>query len=93
MRIPFDSLTLAAVSHELQQFVGGKVQRITQPNDFDLVMGIYAGAGEAYLLLSCHPIFSRAHLITKRPGNQPQPPTFCATLRARIEGARISKIG
>jgi len=89
IKIPFDSFTLSAVVAEMQPFVGGKVQDIRQPNDFEVCIGIYAGGREAMLLLSCHPEFARAHFITKRLTNQPQPPVFCMTLRSRLEGARL----
>ncbi len=89
MRIPFDSFTLSAVVEELRAFVGGKVQSVRQPSDFEVCIGIYAGGGEGMLLLNSHPVFSRVHFITKRPSNQAQPPVFCMTLRARLEGARL----
>lgn len=92
IRIPYDSFTLSAVVSELQAFVGGKIQEIRQPNDHDIVMGVYNQGREAMLLLSCDPIFARAYLVTKRPGTMTPPPAFCATLRARIEGGFISSI-
>lgn len=93
MRIPYDSLTLCAVVGELQAFVGAKVQRIHQPDAFTLGIGLYSGSARAgMLLLSCHPQFARAYLTTKRPPNQAQPPTFCATLRARLEGGAVQSV-
>jgi predicted ribosome quality control (RQC) complex YloA/Tae2 family protein len=92
MRIPYDSLTLAAVTRELQAFVGAKVQRIVQLDEHTVVLGLYPGGGEGYLLLSCDPTFFRAHLITKRPGGQGQPPAFCMALRSRMEGGRVTSI-
>jgi len=92
LRIPFDSFVLSAVVAELQAFVSGKIQEVRQPNDNDIVLGLYASGREAMLVLSCDPIFSRAYLVTKRPGTMTPPPAFCATLRARIEGARIADI-
>ncbi len=77
---------------ELEPFVGGKVQGIRQPNDFDIAINLYAGGKEAMLLLSCHPIFFRTHFITRRPTNQPQPPQFLNALRARIESGRLVSV-
>ncbi|MEZ0324271.1 MAG: NFACT family protein [Fimbriimonas sp.] len=88
-KIPFDSFVLEAIVREFEPFIGGKVQGIRQPNDFDIAISLYAGGKEAMLLLSCHPIFFRAHFITRRPANQPQPPQFVNALRARIEGGRL----
>lgn len=84
MKIPVDSFTLAAVVSELQAFVGAKVQRISQPQTNAVVLELYGGAGQGYLLLSCDPQFARAHLVTKKPGNPEKPPQFCTALRSRI---------
>jgi len=89
IKIPFDSFVLSAVVAELQEFVGGKVQSIRQPSEHEVCIGIYAGGREAMLLLNCHPEFARAHFITKRPANQPQPPVFVSTLRSRLDGSRL----
>jgi predicted ribosome quality control (RQC) complex YloA/Tae2 family protein len=90
VKIPFDSFALSAVVREVQPFVGGKIQDIRQPNDYDVCIGVYAGGREGMLLLSCHPEFARSHFITKRRSNQAKPPVFCSTLRSRLEGARLT---
>lgn len=89
MRIPFDSLTLSALVAEISSCVNGKVQRISQLDDFTVVFGIYAEGRESYILLSCDPEFFRVHFVTKRPVNQPQPPQFCSALRSRLDQARL----
>lgn len=91
MRIPYDSECLAAVAEELRAYVGGKVQGVRQPNDTDVLLALYNG-GEAWLLLSAHPEFARAYLTTRRPPGTPTPPTFCATLRARLKGGRLETV-
>lgn len=92
MRIPFDSLTLASVVHELQAFVGAKVQKISQPSETEVVFELYGSAGVGHLLLSCHPEFARAHLSTRKPANPTQPPQFLTALRARIGISRVMGI-
>ncbi|MFY9234814.1 MAG: NFACT family protein [Fimbriimonadaceae bacterium] len=91
MRIPFDSLTLAAVAHELRPFVGAKVQRIVQTSPHDVVLCLYR-KGEGCLLLSCDPNFARTHLIAKRPAGAGEPPGFCMALRSRLDNGVISNI-
>lgn len=91
-RIPFDSFVLSAVVAELQAYVGGRVQSVRQPNETEVSIGLYAGGGEAMLLLSCHPVFARAYLATKRPSTLPTPPAFCATLRSRVDGAVVEYV-
>jgi predicted ribosome quality control (RQC) complex YloA/Tae2 family protein len=89
IRVPYDSLVLEAVVGELQAYVGGRVQNVRQPDEHTVGLALYAGGGEAMFLLSCHPEFARAHFVAKRLGNQPLPPTFCATLRSRIDGGTL----
>lgn len=93
IRIPYDSLTLSAVTWELQAFVNAKVQRISQPDENTVGIGLYSkDAGAGMLLISAHPQYARAYLTTKRLSNQPNPPAFCATLRARLEGGFIKSV-
>lgn len=90
MRIPFDSLCLNAIVHELKPFVGARVQKIVQPDANTVVLGMF-GPGEGHLLISCDPVFARAHFVTKRRRN-PQPLYgFCTQLRSHLEGSFIAE--
>lgn len=91
MRIPFDSLTLRAVAHELGALEGARVQRIVQPDEWTVLVELYAGR-DSTLLLSCHPVFARAHLVAKRKGGVGNPPAFCEALRARLASARLTSV-
>jgi predicted ribosome quality control (RQC) complex YloA/Tae2 family protein len=91
-KIPFDSLALSAVTCEVQALVGGKLQRISQPAEHDLVLGVYNERREYWLLLTCDPVFARAHLVTKRPENPPTPPAFASALRARVMNASLRSV-
>lgn len=88
-RIPFDSVVLAAITHELQRLVGARVQGIRQPTPTEVTLETYGKGQDAMLLLSCHPLFARAHLVSRRGPNAPTPPAFCAALRSRLEGGQI----
>ncbi len=92
LKIPFDSLTLAAVVAEAQDYVGGKVQKIWQPDAFTIVLAIYANGKEALFLISSHPVFARAHFTTRRPANMQPMPGLCTSLRAHVDGARVKSI-
>ena len=91
MRIPFDSLTLNAVVHELKPFVGAKVQKIVQPDANTIVLGMY-GPGEGHLLISTDPVFARAHFVTKRYRNPQSVIGFCTHLRTHLDGAIVTKV-
>lgn len=91
-RLPFDSLCLAAVTAEMAPFVGGKLQRIVQPSDRRLYLGIYAGGSEHGVLLSCSATFARAHLAARRPASTGEPPMLAAALRKHVEGGRLAEV-
>jgi len=91
--IPFDSLTLASVVAALQPLCGGRVQRISQPDEHEIVLTVYrAGRGEVLWLLNCSTLWGRTHLVTRRAPNPPQPPTFCMTLRKYLDGGTVLSI-
>ena len=50
----FDSLTLAALTHEAQSLVGGRIQGIRQPGEHQIVLEAYrAGTGARRWLFDC----------------------------------------
>lgn len=91
-RIPFDSLVLAAVVRELQPLAGSRVQKVLQPDETTVLLGVYGPAGEVWLLISCDPVFFRAHLISRRPKGVGEPLGFCQALRARLSGAQLASV-
>lgn len=91
MKLAFDSLALAAVVRESQSLVGAKLQRILQIDEYSIALCLYQ-KGEEWLLLSAHPQFARAHLLSRRPPAMTPPPPFCAELRRRIPESRIAFI-
>lgn len=89
----FDALALRAITHELQIYVGGRLQGVRQPAELQIVFEIYrSGAGEARWLFDCSPQWARTHLIQERVPNAPSPPAFCAALRKFIESGTILSI-
>ena len=86
----YDSLILSAVTDELDRMLtGGKIERITQPTPFDVVVRVFTPNGKYDLLLSCDADFARAHLTWIKRENPPSPYPFCGLLRKYIDGARI----
>lgn len=93
MKIAFDAQVLASITSELQELVGGKVQRISQPEELQIVLSIFnGGVGEKHFLIDVSPRFFRAHLTTRKSANAPTPSPFCATLRKYLMGARVLSI-
>ena len=93
MKIPFDSLTLMAVAHELQiALVGGHVQRVAQPGSLEVTLGIRSRGANHTLVLSADAAFARTNLtVIKRP-NPPEPPAFCMMCRKHLEGGVVASV-
>jgi len=92
-KVPYDSLTLAAVVHALQCLQGGRIRHIAQPSEHDLLLTVYArGVGEVFWLLSCSPQWARTHLLSHRLPNPPHPPPFCMALRKYLQNGTILAI-
>lgn len=87
-----DGLVVRAVVHELQRLVGGRVNKIHQPNDHDLVWHVRAGGASERLLISASTGFPRMHLTRRTFANPPEAPMFCMLMRKHCEGGIIEAI-
>jgi len=89
VRIPFDSLTLAAVVDEIRPWIGARVQGVRQPDETTLTLELYLAGQTAMLLVSWNPEAARVHFTSRRRPSPPSPPAFCAAVRAAIDGGRL----
>lgn len=90
-RIPFDSLTLAAVLAEVKTLLGGKCQRVLQPTDSSLALAIYSSGTEHWVQFDCDAEFARLHRIKGRPSS-PAAGEFGRLVRSKLDGARLLKV-
>lgn len=89
----FDALFMAAVVRELRErFLGGRIDKIYQPERTDVVLTLHGNQGNGKLLLSANPSRPRLHLTTLDRENPEKPPMFCMLLRKHLVGARILEI-
>ncbi|MBS1723842.1 MAG: NFACT family protein [Armatimonadetes bacterium] len=91
MRIPFDSLCLAAVVAEAQPMVGSRVERTLEVDEKTVVLGTYRN-GQFWLLLSVDALAPRAYLVTRRPEAQKNVGRFCSDLRRLLTDAEVEFI-
>ena len=87
-----DGLSLAAVCCELSCLVGGKIDKVNQPERDLLLLGVRAGGANHKLLLSAAADNCRVQLTKTAPPNPMDPPMFCMLLRKRIMGGRILSV-
>lgn len=89
MRIPFDSICLAAVVCESQWLVGGRVDRIDQWDETTIGLCVFLDR-EEWLLVSADAQYARAHLMSRRRPGVKTPPPFGAALRKHLMGSTVT---
>ena len=89
----FDGFFLHHMIKELQrELINGRIQKINQPFDQELVLQIRSNRQSHRLLLSAHPVFGRIQLTQTTFENPAQPSTFIMVLRKYLQGALIESI-
>lgn len=89
----FDGFFLRHMVEELRtELLNGRIQKINQPFDQELVLQIRSNRQNHRLLLSAHPVFGRIQLTETTFENPAQPSTFIMVLRKYLQGALIESI-
>ena len=89
----FDGFFLHHMVEELRrELVNGRIQKINQPFEQELVLQIRSNRQSHRLLLSAHPVFGRIQLTRTTFENPAQPSTFIMVLRKYLQGAVIESI-
>ncbi|MCD7927492.1 MAG: NFACT family protein [Oscillospiraceae bacterium] len=88
-----DAICLSAVLQELRSaLLGGKIEKIYQPNREEILLLMRTQEGRARLLLSAAPGRARPQLTAQDRENPAQPPMFCMLLRKHLTGGRLLEI-
>ena len=89
----FDGVTIASVVSELKEkLIGGRLYKIAQPEEDELLLTIKQSTGQYRLLLSAN---ASLPLIYLTENNKPSPltaPNFCMLLRKHLQNGRITEI-
>ncbi|HGQ0820409.1 TPA: Rqc2 family fibronectin-binding protein PavA [Streptococcus pneumoniae] len=89
----FDGFFLHHIVEELRsELVNGRIQKINQPFEQELVLQIRSNRQSHRLLLSAHPVFGRIQLTQTTFENPAQPSTFIMVLRKYLQRALIESI-
>ena len=89
----FDGFFLHHMVEELRrELVNGRIQKINQPFEQELILQIRSNRQNHRLLLSAHPVFGRIQLTQTTFENPAQPSTFIMVLRKYLQGALIESI-
>jgi predicted ribosome quality control (RQC) complex YloA/Tae2 family protein len=90
--MPFDGLVLSAVRKELEEKItGGRIERVYQPAQDELVLLVHRPGRRSKLLLSANARNAGVYLTTNTRENPAAPPLFCMVLRKHLEGGRLQE--
>lgn len=87
-----DGLTLTASVVETRHLIGGKVERIRQPDKYELLFDIHAPCGNRTLLISASPDNCRIHETQEKRTSPVEAPMFLMLLRKYLLNSRIADI-
>lgn len=89
----FDGIAIHALTDELQQaLLGGRIDKIQQPDSSTILLSVRQSGHNYKLLLSCNAQTARLGITTIAKTNPTQPPLFCMVLRKHLEGSKILEI-
>lgn len=89
----FDGIITYGITSELRDALTlGKIEKVYQPGNEELVLQIHTKEGNVRLFASCNSQSARLCLTENKYKNPEQPPTFCMLLRKHLQGGRITDI-
>lgn len=88
----FDGIMTKAVVDDCnRKLKSGRITKIYQPTDSDIILQIRANGENIRLLISANLTYPRVHITQESYGNPLEPPMFCMLLRKHCEGAIIER--
>ena len=84
-----DGLSLSAVVQELNSIIGGRIEKVQQPEKDELLIAIHAAGGSYRLLISASPENCRIVLTNEKKQSPVDAPAFLMLMRKYLTGARI----
>ena len=89
----FDGIVTQAITHELKNdLIGGKIDKIHQPDKNTILLGIYSNSIHYALNICIDAHNCRINLTTNSKENPLVAPNFCMLLRKHLIGGKISTI-
>ena len=86
----YDGFVTHSVVHELNgKILGGKIDKIYQPESDEIIISVRTFDGNYRLLLSASASNARVHLTTSKRENPMTPPMLCMLMRKHLLGGKI----
>lgn len=89
----FDGITVSALISEIKdKITGGRIDKIYQPENDEIILSIRS-FGKAYkLLLTANPSNPKFHFTSESKDNPLNPPLFCMVMRKHLQSGKIIAI-
>ena len=88
----FDGIVTKAITSELQQLSGGRIDKIYEPTKNDIILGFYLNGVNYALNICTNAQNYRLHLTTHTKPNPKSALNFCMLLRKHLIGLHIKNI-
>ena len=86
----YDGMVTHCVVSELnQKLIDGKIDKIYQPENDEIILSVRTRSGNLRLLLSASASNPRVHLTNTVKENPLTPPMLCMLMRKHLQGNRI----
>ena len=91
--MPFDGVATACIVHEFNQLLlGGKIDKVYQPEPDEIRLTVRASGATHQLVLSANASMPRVHITTEQKENPLSAPAFCMFMRKQLCGTKIIAI-
>ena len=87
-----DGLTLTASVSEIKALIGGRIEKIQQPERYELLFVVHAGGETKRLFISSSPDNCRIQLTNEKRTSPIDAPNFLMLLRKHLLGAKVVSI-
>ncbi len=89
----FDGITVSALRAELNEVLAdGRISKIAQPEQDELMLTVKTGSGQRRLLISASASLPLTYLTQTNKQSPATAPAFCMLLRKYLSGARIISV-
>jgi len=90
--MPLDGTAIASVVHELSALIGGRIDKISQPEPDEIFINLRAGGKNHKLLLTVNANAPRINFTSQSKIAPLKAPMFCMVLRKHITSGRVTAI-
>jgi len=87
-----DGVMIASVTNEISKLIGGRIDKITQPEKDEIILMIRAGGANHKVLITSQANAPRINFTTQSKVSPLTAPMFCMVLRKHISAGRILAI-